>query len=89
MALGARASDILKLVLKQGLIIAFAGIAIGAVGAFALMRLLQSLLFEVRANDASTYGVVAIVLFFIAALACYLPARRATRVHPLIALRYE
>jgi putative ABC transport system permease protein len=89
MALGARASDILKLVLKQGLVIALAGIAIGAVGAFALMRLLQSLLFEVRANDASTYGVVAIVLFFIAALACYLPARRATRVDPLIALRYE
>ena len=89
MALGARASDILKLVLRQGLIIAFAGIAIGAVGAFALMRLLQSLLFEVRANDASTYGVVAIGLFCIAALACYLPARRATRVDPLIALRYE
>lgn len=89
MALGARASDILKLVLKQGLVIAFAGIAIGAVGAFALMRLLQSLLFEVRANDASTYGIVAGALFFIALLACYLPARRATRVDPLIALRYE
>jgi putative ABC transport system permease protein len=89
MALGARASDILKLVLKQGLIIAFAGIAIGAVGAFALMRLLQSLLFEVKANDASTYGVVAAALFFIALLACYLPARRATRVDPLVALRYE
>ncbi len=89
MALGARASDILKLVLKQGLIIAFAGIAIGAVGAFSLMRLLQSLLFEVRANDVSTYGIVAGALFFIALLACYLPARRATRVDPLIALRYE
>ena len=89
MALGARASDILKLVLKQGLVIAVAGIAIGSVGAFVLMRLLQSLLFEVRANDASTYGVVAVTLFFIALLACYLPARRATRVDPLVALRYE
>ncbi len=89
MALGARASDILKLILKQGLIIALAGIAIGSVGAFLLMRLLQSLLFEVRANDASTYAVVAAVLFFIALLACYLPARRATKVDPLVALRYE
>jgi putative ABC transport system permease protein len=89
MALGARASDILKLILKQGLIIALAGIAIGSVGAFVLMRILQSLLFEVRANDASTYAVVAVVLFFIALLACYLPARRATKVDPLVALRYE
>jgi len=89
MALGARASDILKLILKQGLVIAFAGIAIGSVGAFVLMRILQSLLFEVRANDVSTYAVVAVVLFFIALLACYLPARRATKVDPLVALRYE
>jgi putative ABC transport system permease protein len=89
MALGARASDILKLILKQGLVIALAGIAIGSVGAFVLMRILQSLLFEVRANDASTYVVVAVVLFFIALLACYLPARRATKVDPLVALRYE
>ena len=89
MALGARAADILKLVLKQGLIIAAAGIAIGLAGAFATMRLLQSLLFEVRANDASTYGIVAGALFFIALLACYLPARRATQVDPLVALRYE
>jgi putative ABC transport system permease protein len=89
MALGARASDILKLILKEGLVIALGGIAIGSVGAFVLMRILQSLLFEVRANDASTYAVVAVVLFFIALLACYLPARRATKVDPLVALRYE
>jgi putative ABC transport system permease protein len=89
MALGASAADILKLILKQGLIIALAGIAIGSVGAFILMRVLQSLLFEVRANDASTYAVVAGVLFLIALLACYLPARRATQVDPLVALRYE
>jgi len=89
MALGARASDILKLILKQGLIIALAGIAIGSLGAYIFMRLLQSLLFEVSANDASTYAVVAGALFLIALLACYLPARRATRVDPLVALRYE
>jgi putative ABC transport system permease protein len=89
MALGARASDILKLILKQGLIIALAGIAIGSLGAYILMRLLQSLLFEVAANDASTYAVVAGALFLIALLACYLPARRATKVDPLVALRYE
>jgi putative ABC transport system permease protein len=89
MALGANASDILKLVLKQGLIIALVGIAVGSASAFALMRLLQSLLFEVRANDVSTYALVAVVLFFIALLACYLPARRATQVDPLVALRYE
>jgi putative ABC transport system permease protein len=89
MALGARASDILKLILKQGLIISLAGIAIGSLGAYIFMRLLQSLLFEVSANDASTYAVVAGALFLIALLACYLPARRATRVDPLVALRYE
>src|SRR5882724_1290305 len=89
MALGARASHILKLILKQGLIIALAGIAIGSLGAYILMRLLQSLLFEVSANDASTYAVVAGALFLIALLACYLPARRATKVDPLAALRYE
>ncbi len=89
MALGARSSDILKLVLKQGVVIALIGIVIGSVGAFGLMRLMQSMLFEVRANDFSTYGVVATALFFVALLACYLPARRATRVDPLVALRYE
>lgn len=89
MALGARSSDILKLVLKQGVVIALVGIVIGSVGAFGLMRLMQSLLFEVRANDLSTYGIVAGALFFVALLACYLPARRATRVDPLVALRYE
>ncbi|MFN2579094.1 MAG: ABC transporter permease [Pyrinomonadaceae bacterium] len=89
MALGAHASDILKLILKQGLIIALAGIAIGSVAAYVFMRILQSLLFEVRANDGPTYAAVAGALFLIAVLACYLPARRATKVDPLVALRYE
>ena len=70
-------------------LIALAVIAIGSLGAYALMRLLQSLLFEVSANDVSTYALVAGALFLIALLACYLPARRATKVDPLVALRYE
>jgi ABC-type antimicrobial peptide transport system permease subunit len=89
MALGAQVSDVLKLVLKQGMMLAFAGEAIGLVGAFALTRLIRGLLFGVTPNDALTFVVVAAVLGVVALLACYLPARRATKVDPLIALRYE
>jgi putative ABC transport system permease protein len=89
MALGAKTSDILKMVLKQGLLLALAGMAIGVAAALALMRLLRSLLFEVHANDAATFVVVVITLFAVALMACYLPARRATKVDPLVALRYE
>ena len=89
MALGAQTSDILKMVLKQGLSLALAGIAVGVVAAFGLMRLLRSLLFEVQTTDVTTFAVVVGTLLVVALLACYIPARRATKVDPLGALRYE
>jgi putative ABC transport system permease protein len=77
------------MILKEGLILALLGVAIGVGAAFGLMRLLRTLLYQVSANDAGTFGVVTGTLFVVALLACYLPARRATKVDPLVALRYE
>ncbi len=89
MALGAKPSDILKMILKQGLFLALLGLGIGVLAALGLMRLLQTMLFEVSTTDVGTFGVVTGALFVVALLACFLPARRATKVDPLVALRYE
>ncbi|HYP26606.1 MAG TPA: ABC transporter permease [Blastocatellia bacterium] len=89
MALGARHGDVLKMVVRQGMVMAMIGVAIGLLAAIALARFISSLLFNVSATDPLTYVGIALLFAGIALLACYIPARRATRVDPMIALRYE
>jgi putative ABC transport system permease protein len=89
MALGAQTLDVLTLIVKNGMALALIGVAIGLAGAFAFTRVMASLLFEVTPTDALTYAIVSMCLLFVALLACYIPARRATKVDPLVALRYE
>ena len=89
MALGARAGDVLKLMLRNGMSQALLGVVVGLAGAYGLTRVLASLLFGVKPTDFVTFSIVTLGLLVVAFLACYIPARRATRVDPLVALRYE
>jgi putative ABC transport system permease protein len=89
MALGARPGDVLRLVIRQGMVLTFAGLLLGTVGGLAVTRVMTDLLFGVTATDAVTFISVGGLLLVVAFLACYVPARRATKVDPLIALRYE
>src|SRR5689334_2126069 len=89
MALGAQKRDVLNLVVRKGMALAIIGTAIGLVASLALTRLMRSLLFEVTPTDWLTFVITSIVLLTVALLACYIPARRATKVDPLTALRYE
>ena len=81
--------DVLKMVVGSGMFLAVIGVAVGLIGAFAVTRLMASLLFGVSPTDLMTFGFVTAGLLLVALLACYIPARRATKVDPLVALRYE
>ena len=89
LALGASTLDVLKLIIRNGLTLVIIGVVIGLGGALALTRLMTTLLFGVTPTDGLTIGVVSAVLIVVALLACFIPARRATKVDPLVALRYE
>jgi putative ABC transport system permease protein len=88
-ALGAHRRDVLGLVLKEALHLTALGVGLGLLGAFAATRVLQSLLFEVKPTDPATFISLSLLLTLVALLASYIPARRATKVDPLVALRYE
>ena len=89
MALGAKPVDVLGMVIRQGITLALMGVAIGTVAALGVTRLVTSMIYGVTPYDPATFVAVAILLVLVAAIACYIPARRAMRVDPMIALRYE
>jgi len=89
MALGAQTGAVLKLAIGYGMKLVIAGLAIGLIAAFALTRVMATLLFGVTATDPMTFALISLLLLAVAVLASYVPARRATKVNPIIALRYE
>jgi len=89
MALGAQRRDVLQLVIRRGMLLTMVGVGLGLAGSFGLTRLISSLLFGVSATDIGTFGAVSSLLSVIALLACWLPARRASRIDPIVALRTE
>ncbi len=89
MALGAQSSDVLRLVVREGMQLAVLGVSIGVAGALVLTQLVKSLLFGVSATDPATFVAAAALLVVVLLLACWIPARRATKVDPMVALRYK
>lgn len=89
MAIGARPGDVFRMILGQGMKLALIGVALGLVGAYGLTRLMATMLFGVEPTDTATFASIAVLLTAVALAACYLPGRRATKVEPVISLRYE
>jgi putative ABC transport system permease protein len=89
MALGAQQSDVMKLVMREGIGLALIGVTLGLLAIAAGSRLMKSLLFGVSSTDPLTFALAAVFLTLVASLACYIPARRATKIDPLVALRHE
>ncbi|HEX8998463.1 MAG TPA: FtsX-like permease family protein, partial [Blastocatellia bacterium] len=89
MALGARSVDVLKLIIRQGMTPVVIGMAVGIAGALALTRVMSTLLVGVSANDPLTFAAIVVLLSIVALSACFIPARRATKVDPMVALHYE
>jgi ABC-type antimicrobial peptide transport system permease subunit len=89
MALGAQTSDVMKVVMRNGVMLTVAGVTIGLAASLVLTRLISDLLFGVKPTDPATLVAITLLLLVVALVACFIPARRATRVDPIVALRYE